>query len=350
MNTDEYRNDWSARAPRPATRAAAPRPETPARAPRRSRRRVIVAVLLVVLLFPLVFGGWLWFHADAAIHRIDAFPDYPGRPAAGAGTNWLIVGSDSREGLDPETAEQLHVGDADGQRTDTILIAHLPDNSTAPTLVSIPRDSQVPIPGHGRDLINAAFAIGGPHLLARTVEQATGLRIDHYAEIGFGGFAQMVDAVGGVEMCLDQQMHDDKTGQTLPAGCQELDGAQALTFVRMRYSSATPRSDLDRVANQRRFIGALASEASSFGTLVNPFATYQLADAGASALTMLESDGLGDLLSLAWAMRGISSGEVVTTTVPVTDSSAHQWHKQRASELFDALSTDAPVPEDVILR
>ncbi|GAA4610952.1 LCP family protein [Saccharopolyspora hordei] len=305
-------------------------------------------MLLALVLFPLVFGGWLWFHVDSTINRISAFPDYDGRPEAGAGENWLIVGSDSREGLDPETAANLHVGDADGQRTDTIMIAHLPDNDTPPTLISLPRDSHVPVPGHGRTMINAAFALGGPEMLAETVERATGLRIDHYAEIGFGGFAGVVDAVGGVEMCLEQEMHDTKTGQTLPAGCNRLSGEQALTFVRMRYSDATPRSDLDRVANQREFIGALVSEAASAGTLLNPFTTYALADSGAEALTMLEEDGPGDLLSLAWAMRGISSGEVVTTTVPLTDATAHRWDKEKASELFEAVGNDQPIRPELI--
>ncbi|MER6989248.1 LCP family protein [Saccharopolyspora hirsuta] len=333
------RNDWGA--PPPAhVRGPAPR--------RRRGRKGLV--LLVLVLLPLVFGGWLWFHVDSSINRISAFPDYSGRPAAGAGTNWLVVGSDSRDGLDPETAETLHVGEAEGQRTDTIMIAHVPDDGTPPTLISIPRDSQVPVPGHGRTMINAAFALGGPELLAQTVEQATGLRIDHYAEIGFGGFAGLVDAVGGVELCLDREMHDTKTGQTLQAGCQTLDGEKALTFVRMRYSDATPRSDLDRVANQRKFIGALVEEASSFGTLINPFRTYALADRGAGALTMLEPDGPGDLLSLAWAMRGISSGGVVTTTVPVTDASAHRWDKQKAGELFEAVNNDQPIREDLIVE
>ncbi|WP_245775584.1 LCP family protein [Saccharopolyspora flava] len=317
---------------------------------RRSRKRPVAVLLVALLVLPVVFATWLWFHVDSTVHRIEAFPDYSGRPEAAAGENWLVVGSDSRDGLDPEIAEGLHVGDADGQRTDTILIAHLPDNSTTPTLISIPRDSRVPVPGHGRSMINAAFAIGGPQLLARTVEQATGLRIDHYAEIGFGGFAGLVDAVGGVEMCLDREMHDVKTGETLQAGCQTLQGADALTFVRMRYSDATPRSDLDRVANQRKFIGALASEASSITTFINPFRAYAVADEGADALTMLDSDGPGDLLSLGWAMRGMSSGGVVTTTVPVTDSTAHQWDKEKALRLFEAMETDSPLPQDLIVN
>jgi anionic cell wall polymer biosynthesis LytR-Cps2A-Psr (LCP) family protein len=135
-----------------------------------------------------------------------------------------------------------------------------------------------------------------------------------------------------------------------PAGCQTLNGPDALTFVRMRYSDATPRSDLDRVVNQRKFIGALAAEASSITTLINPFRAYALADEGASALTMLDTDGPGDLLSLGWAMRGMSSGGVVTTTVPVTDAKAHQWDREKALRLFKAMETDDPVPEDLIVN
>jgi LCP family protein required for cell wall assembly len=199
-------------------------------------------------------------------------------------------------------------------------------------------------------MINAAFSYGGPSLLAQTVEQATGLRLDHYAEIGFGGFAGIVDAIGGVEMCLDQEMRDTKTGAVLPAGCQELDGAQSLSFVRMRYSEATPRSDLDRVANQRKFIGALVEQMSSPLTLLNPFAFFPLLNTAPEALTMHTEDGLGDLTSLAWAMRGISSGGVVTTTVPVTDASAEKWDKSKAVRLFGAVRSDQPIPPDVVVK
>ena len=127
-------------------------------------------------------------------------------------------------------------------------------------MVSIPRDSYVEIPDHGQDKINAAFAIGGASLLAQTVEQATGMRLDHYAEIGFDGFDQMVDAVGGVTMCLPEPISDPLAGIELPAGCQELDGRNALGYVRSR---ATPRADLDRMINQRQSMSALIHRAPS---------------------------------------------------------------------------------------
>ena len=154
--------------------------------------------LLLVFVLALAAGGW-WM--DSSLHRIPALADYPERPATGKGTTWLLVGSDSRQGLTPDQQAELATGgDIGNGRTDTILLVHVPAiGSSAPTtMVSIPRDSYVPIPGYGKDKINAAFAEGGAPLLARTVEQATGIRLDHYAEVGFDGFAVLVDAVGGV--------------------------------------------------------------------------------------------------------------------------------------------------------
>jgi LCP family protein required for cell wall assembly len=308
--------------------------------------RVLLSLLMVFVLF--VAGVWIYL--EFSINRTDALSDYQGRPAAAAGTNWLVVGSDSRAGLNPADEQRLSTGDTGGQRTDTIMIAHLPDNSTKPTLLSLPRDSQVKIPGHGTNKINAAFSFGGPPLLVQTVEQATGLRIDHYAEIGFGGFAGIVDAIGGVPMCLDQDMKDTKTGADLKAGCQDFDGAQALAFVRMRYSSATPRSDLDRVANQRKFIGAMVNEAASPATLLNPFYLFPLLGQAPAALTMDSGDHLHNLAALGWAMRGISSGGVVATTMPVASASAEKWDKAKSQQLLEALRSDSPIPDSVIVN
>lgn len=348
-----------ARRPQQDTRIAPPPQEPPPERPappeqrpagRRKRRRPfgkIVGSLAMVIV--LLFAG-VWLYLEFSINRIDAIQDYDGRPAAAEGTNWLIVGSDSREGLDQDQKDALSTGDAGGDRTDTMMIAHLPDNDTKPTLLSLPRDSVVEIPGHGTGKINSSFAIGGAPLLAKTIEQATDLRIDHYAEIGFGGFAGMVDAMGGVEMNIEQKMHDPKTGITIPAGKQELDGAQALGFVRMRYSPATPRSDLDRVVNQRRFIGEMVSQMASPGTLLNPFALVPLLAEAPDALTMDDDDHLHHLVALAWAMRGISSGGVVSTTMPTSSSSAEQWDEQRSAALLDALRNDTPVPKNAIVQ
>ncbi len=322
-------------------------PPPPMRRPRRPRwgRRIGIAFLVLIL---IIVGVLVWM--DFSLNRVTAIEDYPGRPAEAAGTNWLIVGSDSREGLTPEQKAQLSTGDAGGQRTDTIMVAHIPDNDTPPTLLSLPRDSNVEIPGHGTSKINAAFALGGAPLLVKTVEGATGLRIDHYAEINFGGFAEIVDDVGGVEMDIPEEMHDTVTGVTIPAGHQTLTGAQALGFVRMRHSGATPRSDLDRVANQRKFIGALAGKIATAGTLLNPFKLFPTIGSVTDALTVDDGDHLWHLMNLGFAMNGISDGSTVATTVPVTDGSATKWDSTKSKELFDALRQDTPIPPDALYK
>ena len=186
--------------PERRVRAERPAPQ-PKRKPRPKLRvprpRAGCIPTLLSLLIVLVIAGGLF--VDARLTRVDAFPDNPVPNTAG--TNWLIVGSDSREGLSEKDVERLGTGgDIGTGRTDTIMIMHIPNGGKA-TLVSIPRDSYVEIPGYGMDKINAAFAFGGPKLLAETVENATHLRIDHYAEIGMGGLAGITDAVGGVELC-----------------------------------------------------------------------------------------------------------------------------------------------------
>jgi LCP family protein required for cell wall assembly len=320
----------------------------------RRRRWGFGRILLTLLILFVVFLGGVWVYLDTSINRVAALHDYAGRPAAASGTNWLIVGSDSRDGLSAADEQRLSTGDVaaagGGQRTDTIMIAHIPDNSTKPTLLSLPRDSQVKIPGHGTSKINAAFSIGGAPLLLETVEGATGLHIDHYAEIGFGGFANVVDAVGGVDMCIDKAMDDTMTGVKIAAGCQTLDGAKALGFVRMRHSAATPRSDLDRIANQRKFIGALVSTIASPGTLLNPFHFFPLLSSAPGALTIDSGDHLQNLVGLAMALRGMSSGGVVTTTVPVTSGSAEYWDKNKSNQLFDALRGDTAIPDNAIMN
>ncbi|SHF28430.1 LCP family protein [Streptoalloteichus hindustanus] len=314
---------------------------------RKPKRRVgrVIGVLFVVLLL-LVVGGWIYL--DSSLRRVSALPDYPNRPAKGAGTNWLLVGSDSREGLSEEDREALSTGGAAGQRTDTIMLVHLPDGSGPATLVSLPRDSYVPIQGNGRNKLNAAFAWGGPQLLVRTVEEATGLRMDHYAEIGFGGFRDVVDAVGGVEMCLKEPMKDPLAGIDLPAGCQELDGAQALGYVRTR---ASARADLDRVQRQREFLSALVAKATSFGTLVNPFRVVPLVTSVPGAVSLNDGDHLHHLAAMGWAL----SGSPVTTTVPIGSTgnapnagSVVHWDKTRAGRLFELLRNDQPVPQDLV--
>ena len=298
--------------------------------------RVLLALLLVVA---LVLGVLVYF--VHRIDRVDALRDYDGRPTAGSGTNWLIVGSDSREGLSDDEVKKLHLGKVGGQRTDTIILLHKPA-SGAPTLVSLPRDSYVPIPGHGRNKLNAAYAIGGPALLAQTVETVTGLRVDHYAEVGFGGFVGMTDAVGGVELCPKRHIRDRKSGLNVAKGCQDMDGPTALAYVRARYFD--PQGDLGRVKRQQEFLGAVFDEAVSPATLLNPFRVLSLGNAATTALTIDEQDGTISLVRFAFAMRAVAGGDGRRVTVPVADinyqtsaGSSVKWDRQKALALFRSL-------------
>jgi LCP family protein required for cell wall assembly len=330
---------------RPAGPGTPPPPPPPSARTSRGRRwtrgQVVRRVLLAILLvFALLLGLVMFFFSR--VEKIDAVEDYGGRPAATPGQDWLLVGSDSREGLSDKEVRQLHLGKVGGRRTDTIMLLHIPSGGGKPTLVSLPRDSYVPIPGHGRNKLNAAYAFGGPKLLVRTVDQVTGIRIDHYAEIGFGGFVGMTDAVGGVELCPKRRIKDHNSGLNVRKGCQEMDGRTALAYVRARYFD--PKGDLGRVQRQQEFLGAVFDEATQPTTLLNPFAITRLGNAGTQSLRVDEDDGPIDLLRFALAMRKVAGGDGRKVTVPVSDpnlatpaGSAVKWDTDRALRLFQRL-------------
>jgi LCP family protein required for cell wall assembly len=307
---------------------------------------LIWAVLVAVLLAFVGFGVWV----DRSLHRASVLADYPGRPARGHGTTWLLVGSDSRGDLSPQQQSELATGgDTGNGRSDTIMLVHVPSltSDVAPTLVSIPRDSQVTVPGNGENKINAAFSLGGPQLLVQTVEESTGVRIDHYAQIGFAGFADVVDAMGGVTMCLTEPISDPLAGIDLPAGCRTLNGRNALGYVRTR---ATPRADLDRMINQREFLSALVHRTASPAVWLNPFRWLPLKTSVTDALIVDSGAHMWDLARLAWALHA----SPVTTTVPIRELTVNglgdvvQWNSDAAARLFTAMAADQPVPADVL--
>ncbi|WP_344907301.1 LCP family protein [Actinomadura meridiana] len=318
---------------------------------RRRRRRWprVVGGLVVVLLVVMVGG---YFYLDSRLKRESVLEDYPGRIGDTPGTNWLIVGSDSREGLSKADQKRLRTGFAGGRRTDSMMLLHYGSGGTS--LISLPRDSYLPIQGHGSNKLNAAFAFGGPKLLVRTVEKATGVHIDHYAEIGFNGFVGVVDAVGGVDICVKDDIKDPKAGLDLKAGCQTLDGGQALGYVRTRKFA---RADLERVEHQRQFFGALMKKSTSPGTMLNPFRSVPLAMNATSNFLVDDGDHLHNLVRMMWAMKGVSGGDGVTTTVPIGGSGSSPsagsyitWDRAKASKMFEALQQDQKLPADVITK
>jgi LCP family protein required for cell wall assembly len=316
---------------------------------RRPRLRLLLAFAagLVVVLLILVIGGY--FYLDGKLHRANVLLSYSGQPAAGAGSNWLITGSDSRQGLTRKQERKYHTGvNVPGQRSDTILLLHIPGNGGPAVLVSLPRDSYVKIPGYGYNKLNAAYSFGGPKLLAETVQNATGLRIEHYMGIGFGGLVNVVNSVGGVTMCFKHPLHDAASGLHLRKGCQTLSGGKALSFVRTRHQFAT--QDLQREQNQRVFMKALLSKMTSPGVMFNPFAVVPAALGSVDSLTVDQGTHLNQLISVAFALR-----QPVTTTVPVGNSNystaagdAVLWDPNQAGRLFRDLNSDTPVPKRLI--
>ena len=318
--------------------------------PRRSFVRRIFTGLLVIgfTLVTVMLSASIWL--EVSLRPVTVLADYPGRPAPGAGTNWLLVGSDGRGDLtEAQQADLATGGDLGSSRTDTILLVHIPALlSDAPTaVVSIPRDSYLDIPGWGTDKVNAAFATGGAPLLVQTVEQATGVRIEHYAEVGFAGFGDVVNALGGVEICLPEPLNDPLAGVDLPAGCQTVPGRDALGYVRSR---DTPRADLDRMLHQREFMAALLRRLTAPAVWLNLWRWYAVPKAVVGALGVDQDTHSWDLARLAWALRGT----VTALTVPIgdfagTDSgSVVLWDADAADALFGALRTDSAIPQQVL--
>ncbi|MGA5205384.1 LCP family protein [Streptomyces variegatus] len=325
----------------------------PRPAPNWRRRIKVTAITVVTLLVVTSVGTYFW--ADSKLNRDVDLSKVIDRPEAGEGTNYLIVGSDSRKGMSAEEKKKLHTGSAEGKRTDSMMILHT--GGGAPTLISLPRDSNVTIPSFkgsdsgklypatGRQTkLNAAYAEDGPELLVRTVEANTGLHIDHYVEIGFAGFANIVDAVGGVEMNIPQDIKDTKSGADLKKGTQTLNGEQALAFVRTRY--ALRGSDLDRTKNQQKFLSALANQVATPGTVLNPFKLYPTMSAGLDTLVVDKDMSLFDLASMFWAMKGVSGGEGKSMNMPIAGNSPNgnlQWNTAKVKTLVNELKNDDPV-------
>ncbi|WP_344956721.1 LCP family protein [Actinomadura miaoliensis] len=306
-------------------------------------RRVLVRLgVAATVLAVVAFGVAVW-RADSYDRRIqrlpEALPSHAARPAAAdePGQNWLLLGSDLR-GV-PARDKWRPGGRA---RADTIMLLHLPPDGRHAYVISIPRDLWTDIPGYPRAKINAAFAHGGPPLLAQTVQRMAGIRLDHVVAVDFAGFARMTDALGGVDVYLDAPIHDPSNGWSWPAGRNHLDGAKALRFVRER--KGLSGSDLDRVKRQHAFLRAMADKAIDGGTLSNPVKLDAFLRAASESVAVDARTDFGTLRSLAMRLARIGPDRVTFVTLPTGPSA---WiggqnvllpDRQRGKELFDALA------------
>ncbi len=317
-------------------------------APRLARVATAAVSAFVVL---LSLAGWTLDKVfDHQISRVDAFGFSAHRPQkTGDAVNYLLVGSDRRDGMTAADIKRLHVGRADGQRADTMILVHVSRTQQKATLLSFPRDSYVDIPGHGRDKLNAAYAFGGAALAVQTIEAATSIHIDHYLEINFLGFEKMVNALGGIEVCSARPLRDEKANLALPAGRHTLNGTQGLAYVRARYVDG--RGDLGRIQRQQQFLGAIVRKATSRGILLD---TSKLTSFIGATLRSLRADnGLHDtqLLQLGKALHNLTPSGVTFLTVPLADvnyrvpsvGSTVLWDDAAAKALFTAVRDDRPV-------
>lgn len=303
----------------------------------------------------------------AAIPRVDAFAGLENRPKKeSSAVNYLIVGSDTREGLSREEIKRLKVGGTDvaaGKRSDTMLLIHISKKRDKAAIISIPRDSYALIPEHNNSQgkvipaayskINSAYNWGGAPLLIETLESMSDLRIDYYVELNFVGFVRMVDALGGVEICTKKDINDPKSHLTLPAGTHVLDGVDSLKFVRTRVFDGL--GDLGRMKRQQEFAGAMLRKATSAGVLLNPVKMVDFINSALDSVVTDEGLSQGDLLTLGKQLRNLSASNVRTLTIPLQYynynkngvSAAVLWDPVLAPELFERIKNDEALIEEV---
>ncbi|MFJ6796801.1 LCP family protein [Streptomyces sp. NPDC091268] len=331
------------------------------RAPRKRRRVLRIALLVVSLLILGAAGAgwWAYAHLNGNIDSVDldqAIGDNrPAKVVANA-QNILVIGSDSRAGANGD----LDHGDVSGARSDTAMLVHIPEGRAKATAVSIPRDTLITRPeckdrdgksmaSANRQMFNSVYSLAGPACVVKTVEQMSGIRVDHFVEVDFAGFKGLVDALGGVTVTLDKPMSGAKGGLKLDAGTHRLDGADSLKFVRTRYGYGDG-SDLGRIGLQQKFMMAMLSEIKKQDALGSPARLYKLADAGTKSLTTdSELGSLKGLSDFAQSMKGVDPETMETIMLPVAydkvDPNRVIVAEPQAGQLWEALRNDRKVPE-----
>jgi len=324
---------------------------------------ISIAVLAISAISALAFGT-----VTASINKIDVFSGIDKRPEKkSTAMNYLLVGSDTREGLSKAELKALRVGSvatAAGKRSDTMLLVHISKARDKAVMISIPRDTFALIPEHtsksgklipaAYSKINSSFNWGGAPLLIQTIEEMTELKIDHYIEINFAGFARIVDSIGGVEVCTKKDINDPKSHLILEAGVHTLNGIESLKYVRTREFDGL--GDLGRMQRQQAFMSAVLRKATSAGVLLNPVTMASFINSSLSAVTTDSELKNSDLIALAKQMKSLSTSSVRTLTVPLSNlnyysdgvTSAVLWDPVLAPQLWTRLREDQAVVDEVV--
>jgi len=324
---------------------------------------ISIAVLAISAVSALAFGT-----VTASINKIDVFNGIEKRPEKkSTAMNYLLVGSDTREGLSKAELKALRVGSvatAAGKRSDTMLLVHISKARDKAVMISIPRDTFALIPEHtsktGKLIpavyskINSSFNWGGAPLLIQTIEEMTELKIDHYIEINFAGFARIVDSIGGVEICTKKNINDPKSHLVLEAGVHTLNGIESLKYVRTREFDGM--GDIGRMQRQQAFMSAVLRKATSARVLLNPVTMASFINSALSAVTTDSELKNSDLIALAKQMKSLSTSSVRTLTVPLSDlnyysngvTSAVLWDPVLAPQLWTRLREDQAVVDEVV--
>jgi LCP family protein required for cell wall assembly len=291
---------------------------------KRVRRAFIGLIACAALLAAFAGAGLLWMqhHLAANVRRVDhvftGLHDRPARPAGPAGhaVNILVLGTDRRSDV-PTTGRDARAPEwlPGAQRSDTIMVVHIDGDRRGASVVSIPRDSWVQVPGYGSAKINAAFSFAGPSLAVATVEELTGLRIDHLAVIDWAGFEDLTDAIGGVTVTVPQTVTDSARGITWTEGKHRLDGRQALAYVGERYG--LPGGDLDRARRQQSFLRTLMESSLHQEMLTDPRMLYDFLDTVTKHLTVDSGWSTRDMARLAMSLHHLRSADIRYLTAPV---------------------------------
>ena len=316
-------------------------PQSRRRGPRWRRvARVALLASSALVIVAAVAAYGLYRHYNGQITRVSirfdapqpATPANAGTRAAASGSavNILLMGSDSRDfaGGQSYNVAPGSAAYVTGQRSDVVILLHVPAGRAKATLVSFPRDSWLTIPAYTdakglthrpvQAKLNAAFALGGAPLLVSTIEALTGVHIDHFASVNFPGFQAMVDAIGGLNVCVATARHDRNSGDFLTSGQHHIDGAQALALVRDRKSF--PDQDLGRIKDQEYFLATMMHKVLSSGTLTNPLSLNNFLNAATKSLTIDTGFSLGDIRKLANRFAHLNTANLAFATVPVENA------------------------------